>query len=111
MLIKYTFDQKVFNFTREKERTSEQNVFTILVGKNGTGKSRLLSGLVNESLGKRSNETIFEPNTLGIDSGRMSDKLVYDGYPEKIIAVSTSPFDKFPLPRRNAKHSDYSYWG
>lgn len=111
MLIKYTFDNKVFKLTRENERVDDQNVFTILVGKNGTGKSRLLSGIVNETLGGKPNVRTFDNRTISQYSGEISMRLNYDLRPEKIIATSTSPFDKFPLPKRNVRHPFYSYLG
>lgn len=111
MLLKYTDNNKIFRFTLENERKDDQNVFTILVGKNGTGKSRLLSGIVNETLGVKLTSRNFNPRFISRLSDEVSDKLDYDQVPEKIIAISTSPFDKFPLLRRNNTHSRYSYLG
>jgi len=111
MLIKYTFDNKVYQFTREDERVDGQNVFTILVGKNGTGKSRLLSGIVNETLGGSSSVRSFDKRTITQYSGIVSEKLSYNQRPEKVVAISTSPFDKFPIPQRNSRIAGYSYLG
>lgn len=77
-----------------------ENCFTVLLGKNGVGKSRLLAELVsNYSKSMRSGGGIYysgEINTI----------------PSKIIAVSTSPFDKFPPAKGNANlKSEYSYVG
>ncbi|MEZ8409562.1 AAA family ATPase [Vibrio splendidus] len=44
----------------------------------------------------------------------LNDRLLLDFFPRKIIAVSTSPFDKFPIPKKT-KHDylplNYSYMG
>ena len=64
------------------------NTFTVIVGKNGVGKSRLLAEmLVNHKYFKRRNS--------------------------KVIAVSTSPFDKFKLPQRKKElvEDKYKYIG
>ncbi|WOD09863.1 AAA family ATPase [Pseudomonas sp. NyZ704] len=79
---------------------SSDNCFTVILGKNGIGKSRLLVELVNN----------FSKPILNKESkyyvGRMST------VPAKIIAVSTSPFDKFPIVRRDLNASAaYSYIG
>jgi len=64
------------------------NVFTVVVGKNGVGKSRLLSNLAREH--------------------REDDR------GGAVIAISTSPFDKFPLVSRNSPSQTldhYTYVG
>lgn len=71
-----------------------QNSTTIIVGKNGTGKSRLLAKIVSEVMDGRFNERDY----LGEFSG--------------ILAVSTSPFDKFPVVDKVKKnHIKYNYIG
>lgn len=69
------------------------NAFTIIVGKNGVGKSRLLNDVINAHLSdKREN--------------------VKSAFPTKIIAVSTSVFDRFPLlnrPRTSTSISNHFY--
>lgn len=83
-----------------------KNIFSILIGKNGTGKSTLLgslcSELIKEMPRKKQNpiEFIFEANDFQSQSF----------FPDEIIAVSTSPFDKFPINRFN-RHKNYSYLG
>ena len=64
---------------------SGKNIFTVLVGKNGTGKSRLLSEIAKESI------------VTGETGSAVYDDLDYG---PKVIAVSTSPFDKFPITRK-----------
>jgi len=87
-LINIDFDQKLVRLTPEKVSPGVNNWYTVLVGKNGIGKSRLLSSIAQ----------------IGI---------VTEDY-SKVIAVSTSPFDKFPSPRNrsnNTAKANYRYVG
>lgn len=83
---------------------ADRNVFSILVGKNGTGKSTLLGNLAIEftkelsRINNRNQEIQFDNDY----------KRAY--FPFEIIAVSTSPFDKFPLDRFN-RQKFYTYLG
>lgn len=84
----------------------EENSYTILVGSNGVGKSRLLSGLSGELIEQHNHQSGH--NTL-------LEKSYYSESP-KIITVSTSPFDTFKLPQRSgekykADTSNYRYIG
>ncbi|MCP1486364.1 putative ATPase [Pseudomonas fluorescens] len=83
-----------------RKGSSSDNRFTVILGKNGVGKSRLLAELVSNFskplLDKESKYYVGQLNSL----------------PSKIIAVSTSPFDKFPAARRDLNASSaYSYIG
>jgi predicted ATPase len=84
----------------------EKNIFTILVGKNGTGKSTLLAKLATDFIKEvsRSNKGRQEINFYHSHS--------YDSnsFPSEIITVSTSPFDKFPINRFN-RQKQYTYLG
>ncbi|AZC19132.1 AAA family ATPase [Pseudomonas sp. CMR5c] len=86
-LINVHFDGKQIELTPAKLDSKIRNYYTVIVGKNGIGKSRLLADLV----------------TLGN----------YLEYFQKIIAISTSPFDKFPSQRRRslAQTGLYRYVG
>lgn len=81
---------------------SSQNIFTVIVGKNGVGKSRLLSEIAKHNIG------------YNYPHSSLLDRNISDDYP-KLIAVSTSPFDRFPSNRRNPNYSDnetnYRYVG
>jgi predicted ATPase len=84
----------------------EENSYTILVGNNGVGKSRLLSGLSSE---------LIEQHALGRGHQIPRDTSRYAELP-KIITVSTSPFDTFKLPQKSgekykADTSNYRYIG
>ncbi|MGY2286325.1 AAA family ATPase [Pseudomonas gingeri] len=75
----------------------EQNTYTIIVGKNGVGKSRLLANIC-----KKLSDGIYDYH------------FKYEKIP-LVIAASTSPFDKFPSPKkkkeRDELYSIYRYVG
>lgn len=77
------FDGGIVRLAPEYDAAESTNTFTVIVGKNGIGKSRLLAELTNMSIGA--------------------------GWHPKIIAVSTSPFDKFPSSRRRNGVSNNTY--
>lgn len=74
-------------------KKSSKNQFTAIVGKNGSGKSRLLNELVKKAL-----TSSVRPNKP-------------DSPPIDIIALSTSPFDKFLLPDNKEYLLGYHYLG
>ena len=84
----------------KEEDIYEDNSYTILVGNNGVGKSRLLSAL---------SRSLIETTHYELSSSfrKALEYLVYLDDP-KIIAVSTSPFDAFRLPRRGADKKEFS---
>lgn len=123
---------------------NNENIFTILIGKNGSGKSRILSSIanvlcssyVNNKLLKRDIGTVSKHqqdkhfSSISISSeGTLSTIKVHGRsivigdyverqylFPNKIIAVSTSPFDKFPQESTYFTAKDgnplfYSYYG
>ncbi|WP_400263123.1 AAA family ATPase [Sphingobacterium sp. SG20118] len=88
----------------------EDNYFSLIVGNNGTGKSRILSKITR----------FF--NDLNLDTHRnfqFNDQLFeYNKLPSKIIAITNSISDKFPIDqgfRRSSrathptKHKDFIY--
>jgi len=107
MILKHKFNGKIFNFVKKEAVQQDSNVFTLIVGKNGTGKSRLLSAIVSEFINTSSSTSV-----LGDENAKPRTKAIaYDNIPEKAITVSTSPFDKFPIPKRGVKITGYSYLG
>ncbi|WP_171029979.1 ATP-binding protein [Enterobacter sp. MF024] len=83
---------KEFQFIMDNENDNN-NAFTIIVGKNGVGKSRLLNDVINAHLSNKKES-------------------VKSAFPTKIIAVSTSVFDRFPLlnrPRASTSISNHFY--
>lgn len=70
------------------------NIFSVIVGKNGAGKSRFLTAIADH--------IVKEPNFFG------------EGF-KKVIAVSTSPFDKFKITYKSKERASnecpYHYIG
>lgn len=91
---------------------SNKNTFTVIVGKNGTGKSRLLRSVVRESIPSViSMNVLSREDRLGAyrDEGAFLDAA---RAPSAVICVSTSPFDRFPSLRREYSVVEgYSYLG
>jgi predicted ATPase len=99
-------DQKFVPLSNSKHQNHNHNVFTIVVGKNGVGKSRLLANIANESLSKNKYAYLNKEYVGNTDDV------------ERVIAISTSPFDKFKLPpKKNYKYeippldAEYKYVG
>ena len=72
----------------------EQNIFTTIVGKNGSGKSRLLNHIVTKCIAYRNGS--IDPE----------QKYAFN-LPTAIIALSTSPFDRFPVSNPLIKNADH----
>ncbi|MFZ6694478.1 AAA family ATPase [Stenotrophomonas acidaminiphila] len=92
-------DDAVVRLVDEAAVRPWDNSFTVIVGENGVGKSRLLSEIARS----RIRDLQLLKNIQG--SRRVPGPMV--------IAASTSPFDKFPAPpRRPAKvQKNYRYVG
>lgn len=105
MIYQYKNKNKIFNLTPDiNYNIKSENIFTVIVGKNGTGKSRLLESIIKELNMMNSNKDTLIPYKFKYLSVNYN--------PTNIIAVSTSPFDKFPLLRGMKKEiEDYSYLG
>ena len=87
-------DDRVLNIIPRDHFFSEQNTYTVIVGKNGLGKSRLLTSIAKAAI-KQSEDGYF------LDAHLDREPLV--------IAISTSPFDKFPSPPRARKKEPGCY--
>lgn len=112
MIRTYTSQRRTYSIIPPGyDEFSGANTFTVIVGKNGTGKSRLLQGVVSEILKDKMNPELFDrEERMGrLNPSRRSIETT--DLPSKIICVSTSPFDKFPLLRRGENSSTYSYLG
>ncbi|GLU57220.1 ATP-binding protein [Dyadobacter frigoris] len=109
MIKKITFNNQIYELFRDEEITPEENIFTIVVGKNGTGKSTMLSSIVLEVL-ENYNDRFYNNNEIGFRTYSQSE-IVIDSPPDNIIAVSSSPFDKFPVTRRFNDIQNYAYLG
>lgn len=95
----YIHDGKTIYLTIPADLDTAENIFSVIIGKNGIGKSRFLSEIAKstvDNITNRHNHSKFR----------------------SVIAVSTSPFDKFPsAPRRRGdlrqqiSNSPYRYIG
>lgn len=118
---------------------TSQNLFTVVIGKNGVGKSRLLAHIADTLINIKSYdqnhsklvkdrrfELRFQNENIDINvysgkgksKGRIFEKngLTKSNFCTKLIAASTSPFDKFPLEKNESQiksggDSFYSYIG
>lgn len=74
----------------EGDVSNNSNIYTVIVGKNGVGKSRLLSQIAKDCIQNLHFSQTFNP-------------LLHRETIPKLIAVSTSPFDKFPPRTQSTK--------
>lgn len=113
-------NEKTKNGYRNIELTSSEdnykdNYYTLLIGNNGTGKSRMLKEIAQYYKNINRKNLMLNSNRM---SSRISSYEIYDTMrPSKIIAVSNSTFDKFPIDagfRSNDviyRELDYVYLG
>jgi len=109
MIESINLHNRQFKFISHNDYHNGENVFTVIVGKNGSGKSTLLSSIVSELLEKYT-DRFYNENELGFRRISYYD-LVIDIKPDNIIAVSSSPFDKFPITRKYNDIESYTYLG
>ncbi|CAG2128921.1 ATP-binding protein [Cupriavidus plantarum] len=76
----------------------DANKYSVLVGKNGTGKSRLLKAIVETFVPPEARDERRNSDDLQISAPPPDFKLAYEYRPSSVIALSASPFDRFPLP-------------
>jgi len=108
MIKEFVLRDKKYTFYNAEQVTG--NTYTVIVGKNGSGKSTLLGSLAWNLLSRpkirvSSSYSRVEYQQFERGAINMTKK------PDHIIAVSTSPFDKFPLFRRNRSVKGYTYLG
>ncbi|UEK60841.1 ATP-binding protein [Providencia rettgeri] len=89
MINSITYDSRNIPLTKNIKKSS--NIYSVIIGKNGTGKSRLLQLICDEILNEK------------------TEKIKFTDRPSRIIAISTTPFDKFS-PQTNIKKG-YFYQG
>lgn len=89
MIINYSKGNKSYKLYEPNLKNSN-NIYTIIVGKNGSGKSRLLNGVI---------ENFIPSDLVKKHSNTKPGQVDCTTVPKKIIAVSTSPYDKFPILR------------
>ncbi len=104
MIKQYRHKGKIYKLV-DSTISTKNNVFSILVGRNGSGKSTLLGNLTNrlaiEAQEKKDYHSKYQQSIFGD----------VNFFPKEIIAVSTSPFDKFPIIRESKKIDCYTYLG
>jgi predicted ATPase len=110
MIIKYNFESRSYPLVDKKRVKPGSNVFTVIVGRNGTGKSRFISSIVNQLIKEKSSKISNGNKELEFKEYELGN-IEFDKEPFKIIAVSTSPFDRFPLMRFRRTNRNYSYLG
>jgi len=134
-IIDLTSRDRAITMTQEGQLpvlTSQGNYFTILIGKNGSGKSSLLSDICKlfldyEKISSRASNAKRNSNSRNDRSFYMnfsvngqllnSDMLLAmagpanqlhssDWLPYRVIATTITPFDKFPLPPSQSNDLD-----
>jgi predicted ATPase len=106
---------RIYNFDFEDKRIplvpsasptyNTENTYTVIVGKNGVGKSRFLAAVA---------KSMMRTTKVSRDYGDLYIQPGVDLHEYTVIAASTSPFDKFPYsprPRDYSSLSNYRYIG
>lgn len=101
MIRSLTIGSKNYRLITANHIKTDKNVFTVIIGKNGTGKSRLLKNIVSFITEYDNDSTITTMDFIGENIGENS----------KVIALSTNPFDKFPWYASYNESGRYHYLG
>lgn len=91
-ITEFKHEKRIVPLTIPNESDYQENTFTVIVGKNGVGKSRLLSSMVSAFVIHERVPSRYE---------FLGDIHPIDRNEGLVIAVSTSPFDKFKMPPKN----------
>lgn len=89
---------------RVGQSASDKNIYTTIVGRNGSGKSRLLRELVREFV------SVIEDRRIRDIKEIKGMQQVFGLRPTAVIASSTSTFDKFPLPKLRVRGDGYYFY-
>ncbi|HGW8585371.1 ATP-binding protein [Pseudomonas aeruginosa] len=113
-----SFDNHWTQLCIPERNHADENIFTLIVGQNATGKSRLLRKIVSTLIfDDSSQEAPSYRNQYAWDDfiPHTDLKLSYNSqtYPNNVIAVSTGRHDRFPSPlhRKNKSTTPYTYIG
>jgi len=93
-LFDITIEEKAFMTDRinlvKEDQSSSSNYFSLIIGNNGTGKSRVLSSIAR-----------FFVNELKFDEQRplFSSEFNFNRRPNKVIAITNFLCDKFPVDK------------
>lgn len=95
MIKRFTFNNERYNLINTDQLEPNENIFTILIGKNGTGKSSFLRELIDTYVKKLYYNSTYNYHKF-----------------DEIISLSISPFDKFPIFKKNPEnYMHYHYLG
>jgi len=104
----FEHDGHYVDLIKPSQISDDENVFTVIVGKNGVGKSRLLADIAKTA-------SVEYAYLFDSDGGGLTYSSRYGPDDDsKVIAISTSPFDKFPSQKRKLGadvRSNYRYVG
>jgi predicted ATPase len=92
----FIFDDQKINLKLQEKHHDLGNIYTLITGKNGSGKSRFLARLTNHII---DNE---------IKNSTPPHSYLNELQEKKVISISTTPFDKFPT---KSKNKNYTYVG
>lgn len=101
MIRSMKFEGKEYNLATIDHANSSENIFTVIIGKNGTGKSRLLKSIVDFM----TDHDMF----TGITTMKFFGKNINED--SNVIALSTNLFDKFPWYSTYNETGNYHYLG
>lgn len=92
------FESRENSIILSKDTYDYENVYTMLVGRNASGKSRLLGKIANHYVFQRDDpyEAIFPACNSTMD-------------PQQVIVISNSRYDKFPDPIRSGSDKNRSF--
>ncbi|WP_237736940.1 AAA family ATPase [Serratia fonticola] len=109
MINSIEFKNNKYKFIIPNKVIDGMNVFTVITGKNGVGKSRILSSITRHFI--HDNDKAKLHRELVMDFDRAYYDIEYENAPARVIAVSTSAFDKFPIAKRRERIDSYAYLG
>ena len=108
MIEKFLFKKDTIYLVDKTNLVSDKNIFSILVGKNGTGKSTILGEIATQTISIKTLQDPVRRFHKLVDFITSKDPM--EAFPSEIITVSTSPFDKFPIYKNKYKDI-YTYLG
>ena len=87
-----------------------KNIFSVIVGVNGIGKSRLLSSIATNAADLKEISPQLRADGIPKLSKELNTKYLIK--PKTVITTSISPFDKFPISENtNSEYTSYKYLG
>lgn len=109
MLNYIIFQEKEYQFISKTSSPNEtNNIFSIVIGKNGTGKSRLLRCVADTALNTISKASLVPSRSFFESENLKKKQPIFSTTPDRVICSSTNPFDKFLVQKNETK---YSYLG